>query len=182
MVPGATADMPARVARIDAARPVAAEEKAITLGKTHGLERGLVRLDGDDLRFGEIPEQRADDGAHQGDDQGRGAGDELEPLISELIPINYAVANDIAKLLKSIKAVEGPFSQNTSGNPFSSISVNDIPTESNSLLSERGNVTVDKRTNSILIQDTPSKIREVKKLIAQLDQPVKQVLIETRIV
>jgi type IV pilus assembly protein PilQ len=107
---------------------------------------------------------------------------ELEPLISELIEINYASAEDIAKLLKSIKAIDGPFSQNTQGNPFSSVSVNEIPTESNSLLSERGSVTVDTRTNTLLIQDTPSKIKEVKKLISKLDQPVKQVLIETRIV
>ncbi len=107
---------------------------------------------------------------------------DLEPLISELIEVNYANASQLARLLKSIKAVEGPFTQNTQGNPFSSISVSEVPTESNSLLSERGNVTVDTRTNTLLIQDTPSKVREVKKLIERLDQPVKQVLIETRIV
>jgi len=106
---------------------------------------------------------------------------ELEPLISELIEINYATAKDIAKLLKSIKAID-TFQNATSGNPFSSVSVNEIPTESNSLLSERGSVTVDERTNSLLIQETPSKIKEIKKLIRQLDLPVKQVLIETRIV
>ncbi|HDZ78809.1 MAG TPA: type IV pilus secretin PilQ, partial [Gammaproteobacteria bacterium] len=100
----------------------------------------------------------------------------------ELIEINYASAKDIAKLLKSIKAIEGPFTNNSQGNPFSSVSVSEIPTESNSLLSERGSVTVDERTNTLLIQDTPSKIREVKKLISKLDQPVKQVLIEARIV
>jgi len=107
---------------------------------------------------------------------------ELEPLISELIEINYASAKDIAKLLKSIKAIDSPFQNSSSGNPFASVSVSEIPTESNSLLSERGSVTVDERTNALLIQDTPSKIKEVKKLISKLDQPVKQVLIETRIV
>lgn len=103
---------------------------------------------------------------------------ELEPLVSELIQINYAKAADIATLLKSIKAV-GP---GVETQPFSSISIANVETESNSLLSPRGNVTVDARTNTILIQDTPSKIREVKKLIAQLDRPVRQVMIETRIV
>ena len=107
---------------------------------------------------------------------------ELEPLVSEVVQVNYANATDIARLLKSIKAIEGPFSQNTSGNPFSSVSVGEIPTESNSLLSKRGNVSVDRRTNTLLIQDTASKIKEVRKLIAQLDKPVKQVMIETRIV
>jgi len=43
-------------------------------------------------------------------------------------------------------------------------------------------VTVDARTNSLLIQDTPTKVREVRKLINQLDQPVRQVMIETRLV
>jgi type IV pilus assembly protein PilQ len=54
--------------------------------------------------------------------------------------------------------------------------------ESNTLLSPRGQVTVDSRTNSLLIQDTAQKIAEVRKLIAQLDQPVRQVMIETRLV
>ncbi len=106
---------------------------------------------------------------------------ELEPLISELIEINYATAKDIAKLLKSIKAID-TFQNASQGNPFSSVSVGEIPTESNSLLSERGSVTVDERTNTLLIQETPSKIKEIRKLISRLDQPVKQVLIETRIV
>ena len=88
---------------------------------------------------------------------------ELEPLISELIQINYARAEDIADLLKSIRAV-GP----------------DVQT--NSLLSDRGSVTVDARTNTLLIQDMAGKILEVRKLISELDRPVKQVLIETRIV
>jgi len=105
---------------------------------------------------------------------------ELEPLVSELIQINYAKAEDLAKLLKSVKAVETSAQSNPA--PFSNTSVQKIETESNTLLSPRGQVTVDVRTNSLLIQDTPGKIREVRKLIAQLDQPVRQVMIETRLV
>jgi len=106
---------------------------------------------------------------------------ELEPLISELVQINYAKAADIAKLLKSIKAVETTIS----GHPVfggGGASLQKLETESNTLLSPRGQVTVDARTNSLLIQDTSGKIREVRKLIAQLDQPVRQVMIETRLV
>jgi type IV pilus assembly protein PilQ len=55
-------------------------------------------------------------------------------------------------------------------------------TSSNTLLSPRGQVTVDQRTNSLLIQDVASKIREVRKLISLLDQPVRQVMVETRLV
>jgi type IV pilus assembly protein PilQ len=106
---------------------------------------------------------------------------ELEPLVSELLQINYAKAEDIASLLKSIKPVTAGaslhpvFGTNSSGGVQAA-------TESNTLLSPRGQVTVDARTNSLLIQDTPGKIIEVRKLIAKLDQPVRQVLIEARLV
>ncbi len=105
---------------------------------------------------------------------------ELEPLVSELIQINYAKAEQIASLLKSIKAVSGSVPSDQGA--FSSVSVSKVETESNTLLSPRGQVTVDARTNSLLIQDTPGKLREVRKLIAQLDQPVRQVMIESRLV
>lgn len=110
---------------------------------------------------------------------------ELEPLVSELIQINYAKADDIATLLKSIKALPGVAGQQ---HPvFGSTATGTTPaiqqaTESNTLLSPRGQVTVDSRTNSLLIQDTPGKIREVRKLISQLDQPIRQVMIESRLV
>lgn len=103
---------------------------------------------------------------------------ELEPMSSELIQINYAKAKDIAKLLKSVRSVD----TGISGSVLGGVSVGQVQTESNTLLSQRGSVTIDERTNSILIQDTPLKIREIRKLIAKLDRPVRQVLIETRIV
>lgn len=80
---------------------------------------------------------------------------ELEPLLSDLMQINYAKAGDIAAL------------------------VND---KSNTMLSERGRLSVDARTNSIWIQDTGSKLRQIKDLVVKLDIPVRQVLIEARIV
>lgn len=80
---------------------------------------------------------------------------DLEPLHSELIPINYGKAADIANLLK---------------------------TQNNSLLSKRGNVNVDARTNTVWVQDLPTRLDDVRKLVKKLDVPVKQVLIEARIV
>ncbi len=103
---------------------------------------------------------------------------ELEPLVSDLIQINYAKAEDIANLLKSVRAIEPSVQQSM----FGSVSVAEVQTEENRLLSDRGSVTVDERTNSLLIQDTSQKIREIRELISELDRPVKQVLIETRIV
>lgn len=107
---------------------------------------------------------------------------ELEPLVSELIQINYAKADEIASLLKSIKAVTTGAGQHPVFGAGATGGTLQAATDSNSLLSPRGQVTVDVRTNSLLVQDTPGKIREVRKLIAKLDQPVRQVLIESRLV
>jgi type IV pilus assembly protein PilQ len=109
---------------------------------------------------------------------------ELEPLVSELILINYAKAEDIATLLKSIKPIaDASATQHpVFGAQATGQAAAPAASASNTLLSPRGQVTVDARTNSLLIQDTAGKIREIRKLIAQLDQPVRQVLIEARIV
>jgi len=80
---------------------------------------------------------------------------ELAPLRSELIQVNYAKAEEIADLLKS---------------------------KANSLLTSRGNVAVDERTNALLIQDTADTLNEIRQLITTLDVPIRQVLIESRIV
>ena len=81
--------------------------------------------------------------------------EELAPLRSEFIEINYASAGSIAALLKD---------------------------SDNTLLSDRGQVSVDGRTNTLLIQDTAFKLNEIRRLIERLDVPVRQVLIESRIV
>ncbi len=81
--------------------------------------------------------------------------EELAPLHAELIQINYAKAENIAALLKA---------------------------KENSMLSKRGSVTIDERTNALLLRDTRDKLDEIRKLVAKLDIPVRQVLIEARIV
>lgn len=79
----------------------------------------------------------------------------LAPVRSELLQLNYAKAADIAILLKD---------KNTS------------------LLSKRGSVSVDARTNTLWIQDGGAQIDEIRELVKRLDIPVRQVLIEARIV
>lgn len=80
---------------------------------------------------------------------------ELAPLHSEFIQINYAKASNIAALLKS---------------------------EKTTLMTERGTVSVDERTNTLLVQDTAQRLDDIRELVHRLDVPVRQVLIETRIV
>jgi type IV pilus assembly protein PilQ len=95
------------------------------------------------------------------------------PLVSEYIPINYGNAKDIAELLtesaKRSSAGAGGASQSGAQ-------------QRSGFLSPRGSVTFDERTNTLLINDTPEKIQEVRDLIVLLDRPVDQVLIESRIV
>lgn len=89
---------------------------------------------------------------------------ELAPLRTEIINLNYADATEMAALLQSSS---GGSSENGS---------------SNSVLSNRGSVSLDRRTNSLLVQDTAEKIDEIRALIKSLDVPVRQVMIESRIV
>lgn len=90
--------------------------------------------------------------------------EELAPLRTELIQVNYAKAGEIAAILQA----------GIGGGSGDGKSVG--------ILSERGSVTIDQRTNTILVQDVSTKIEDVRRLVAQLDIPVRQVLIEARIV
>lgn len=108
---------------------------------------------------------------------------EYAPLVSEIIQINYAKAADIADVIKSVKVVkQGAVSSSSAANSSFASSLNVTETDKNSLLTVRGSVTVDVRTNSLLVQDVAGKIKELRGVIAKLDKPVRQVLIETRIV
>lgn len=93
---------------------------------------------------------------------------ELEPTHSEMIQINYAKASDVAGFIRP-KVTSGQKPSGAASTP-------------SSLLSDRGTVTVDERTNSLLIQDTSARLSDIRKMVRQLDIPVRQVLIESRIV
>ncbi|WP_455376162.1 type IV pilus secretin PilQ [Kaarinaea lacus] len=79
----------------------------------------------------------------------------LEPLKSDIIQVNYAKASEISTILKA---------------------------KGTGVMSDRGTTTVDSRTNSIIIVDTKDRLESVRKMVAQLDIPVRQVMIESRIV
>ena len=81
--------------------------------------------------------------------------EELAPLYSEFVQVNYAKASELASLVK---------------------------TQDNSILSERGSVSVDERTNTLLIRDTAKSIEDIKRMVTVLDIPVRQVVIEARMV
>ena len=80
---------------------------------------------------------------------------ELAPLRTEFFQANYAKASELAELMNS---------------------------GTGSILSDRGSVTVDDRTNTLLINDTAEQLAEIRALVHRLDVPIRQVLIESRIV
>ena len=82
---------------------------------------------------------------------------ELSPTHTEFMQVNYAKVVDLAKLIKTTNAKD-------------------------SMLSPRGSLSVDERTNTLLVQDTSDKLSDIRRLVQTLDVPVKQVLIEARIV
>ena len=82
---------------------------------------------------------------------------ELSPTHTEFMQVNYAKVSDLAKLIKTTNAKD-------------------------SMLSPRGSISVDERTNTLLVQDTSDKLADIRRLVQTLDVPVKQVLIEARIV
>lgn len=88
---------------------------------------------------------------------------DLAPLRTEYLQVNYAKAEDIASLIQSQSGTGGNAGDKT-------------------LLSARGRLTIDPRTNTLLIQDTADSIANVRQLVGILDIPVRQVLIEARIV
>ncbi|WP_417661831.1 type IV pilus secretin PilQ [Pseudomonas sp.] len=82
---------------------------------------------------------------------------ELAPLRRELIQVNYAKASDMAKLFQSVTSADGS-------------------------ADDRGSITVDDRTNSIIAYQTQDRLDELRRVVAQLDVAVRQVMIEARIV
>ena len=88
--------------------------------------------------------------------ENRAAIHELEPLYSEFIQVNYAKAADLAALIGGDTG--------------------------NALVSERGSVGIDDRTNTLLVQDTAERLQNIRRLVRTLDIPIRQVLIESRIV
>jgi type IV pilus assembly protein PilQ len=87
--------------------------------------------------------------------EAQAAVSDLEPVRTESFALSYAKADDLQKLLTN---------------------------KDQKILSKRGTATIDERTNTLFVQDTGGRLEEARRLIQQLDVPVRQVLIEARIV
>jgi type IV pilus assembly protein PilQ len=107
--------------------------------------------------------------------QAREQAERLAPIRTEYIQINYADASDIASILTQGSAVE---QIETEGD----ISTTRTTSIANGFLSPRGNVVVDERTNTLIVSDASVNLDAIRRAIAIFDVPVRQVLIEARVV
>ncbi|MGO3081864.1 MAG: type IV pilus secretin PilQ [Psychrobacter celer] len=96
------------------------------------------------------------------------AVESFAPLRTEYIRLSYAKAQDVLTLISQGSGSSGGSSNRADDN--------------NSLLSNRGTVTVDERTNTLIVKDVADSIENIHKLISKIDIPVRQVMIEARIV
>lgn len=131
------------------------EQALETILRVKGLDK---RLDGNILlvaqakELADLEEQKL---------QGQKKVEELAPLVTEYVQVNYAKASEIATLLAA-----GGDSKEGNGR----------------ILTNRGSVSVDQRTNTLIVKDTAETIDKIQDLVQKLDVPVKQVTIEARIV
>ena len=138
--------------------------------------------------------------------------EQLDPLVTEYIKINYARAENFRNLLNGRDAaaigacgINSPATSTSSSSSLVGGGVGGGPMNTNvivppsqsqgaqatnlttkndklSMLSSRGSAVVDSRTNTLIVRETPKQLEEMKKLIRKLDVPVRQVMIESRIV
>ncbi len=126
---------------------------------TNGLGK---RLEGNVLLIAPINELAS---LEQAELAARNSKKTLSPLVSEVLRVNFAKAAELAQLLEETRETGG-----------------DRDGKQEGLLSSRGSVTVDDRTNTMLITDTREQLREIRRIIEILDVPIEQVLVESRIV
>ena len=105
----------------------------------------------------------------------------LAPLFTEFVQVNYADAEDIMLILTGAGSVGGGAAVVPGGVP-APVGAAAAGGNSGGILSPRGTATVDARTNIIIVRDIEEKLEEVRAMLVRLDVPVRQVLIEARIV
>lgn len=112
----------------------------------------------------------------------RQASSLAEPMQTETFRLSFAKAEDVVKLLTGEQTKSATAASSSQAAPAPASDSANSPRERGNYLSQSGAVTLDARTNQLFVTDYPAYLDRVRKLIAQVDKPVKQVLIEARIV
>ncbi len=117
--------------------------------------------------------------------EARQGSQQLEPLITEFITLSYTKVADVKKMLEGASANAskgGSTTTGAAGDTGGGATAGASAETSIGILSPRGSFLIDERTNTLIVKDTESAINNIKRLIATIDKPVQQVLIEARIV
>lgn len=153
--------------------------------------KGLgMRRDGNVIRIAPVSELSALSKMQQDSQRAQEA---IEPIDSLTVRLKYAQAASIQSMLTQGSSGGGAIPPNGgdtgnaggsgSGNTTNNANGVDTATSGGSqMLSNRGSILVDTRTNTLIINDTPTRLKDIKDLIDKVDIPVKQVMIEARIV
>ncbi|MGP4953559.1 secretin N-terminal domain-containing protein, partial [Psychrobacter sp. T6-1] len=102
------------------------------------------------------------------------------PLRTEYIRLSYARAQDVFNLISQGSGSTG--NNNIGGAINNNIGTANRFEDNSTLLSPRGTVTIDERTNTLIVKDVADSIENIRELISKIDIPVRQVMIEARIV
>jgi type IV pilus assembly protein PilQ len=113
--------------------------------------------------------------------------EELAPIRSEFIPVKFAKAAEIAAFIRGASSLQSTVSAQGRSSPTGRDSRTFDRTVSEStkdsiLTPGRGSVTFDERTNTLLVMDTAARLDQIREIVARLDIPVRQVMIESRVV
>lgn len=95
---------------------------------------------------------------------------QLMPMQTDFIRIKYAKASDLQRILEKSREISSDGTKNG------------ILAAQDAVLSARGSVTIDERMNALIVSDIPAKIQAVRDLVARLDESVRQVLVDARLV
>ncbi len=151
--------------------------------KTKGL---AMRQDGNVIRVAPAQELAAQE---QLEMESMQKIEELAPLRTEFIQVNYAKAADIAAVLLGAGRGGGGSGSSTTrrptgggANPTLAQAAASAGIPDRGILSPRGSVTVDERTNTLIVQDTLAALEAVRRAVKLLDVAVRQVMIESRVV
>jgi type IV pilus assembly protein PilQ len=107
-----------------------------------------------------------------------------EPLVTEMLPLNYIKASTVATILNGFSAEKGGYANRNSQMAMASLLGGQSARQmmGTNLLGSRGSVEAVASNNSLLVRDTPSNIKNIVKLVKVLDKPAKQIVIKARIV
>lgn len=142
--------------------------------RTNGLDK---RQNGNVLLIAPAAELAAQE---QLELEARDQAELLAPLRTEYVQINYAQASDIADIIQSnVSQNSTTETVNEGGSDQSQVTTTST---ANGFLSSRGSVTVDDRTNTLILTDTAANLEGIRQAISIFDIPVRQVLIEARVV